>query len=88
MHFHYTTYMATSHHKSPYPRGHEIDNFGRHLLGHHYYVHVYSLSEPCPVLEKKIFKKHINFTLLPQITPKLPPLRVECTGAKPALGLN
>ena len=41
-----------SHHKNPYPRGHEIYNFGRHLLGHHYYV--YSLSEPCPGLEKKI----------------------------------
>ena len=58
-----------SHHKNPYPRGHEIDNFGRHLLGHHYYVHVYSLSEPCPGLEKKILKK--NPSIL-HFYPKLP----------------
>ena len=32
MHFHYMTYMATSQHKNPCPRGHEIYNFGRSSL--------------------------------------------------------
>ena len=37
MHFYYMTYMAKSLHKNPCPRGHEISNFGRMLLGHHNY---------------------------------------------------
>ena len=36
MHFHYMTYMATPLHKNPCPGGHEIYNFGRPFLGHHY----------------------------------------------------
>ena len=31
------TYMATPEHKNPCPRGHEIYNFIRPFLGHHYY---------------------------------------------------
>ena len=34
------TYMATPLHKNPYPGGHEIYNFGRPFLGHHYYIHL------------------------------------------------
>ena len=30
--------MATPQHKNPYPGGHEIYNFGRPFLGHHYYL--------------------------------------------------
>ena len=45
--------MATSFHKNPCPRGHEIYNFGRPFFGHHYYI--LSLSEQIPEVEKKIF---------------------------------
>ena len=31
--------------QEPLPRGHEIYNFGRPVLGHHYYT--LTLSEPC-----------------------------------------
>ena len=44
------------------PRGsHEIYNFGRPFLGHHYYT--LRLSEPCPWVEKK---KYISFTRFTQ----------------------
>ena len=36
MHFHYMTYMATPNTRTPAPGGHEIYNFGRPFLGHHY----------------------------------------------------
>ena len=66
MHFYYMTYMATPQHKNPYPGGHEIYNFGRPSLGHHYYIHVNGLSDLCLGVEKKIFKEIQQFTLLPQ----------------------
>ena len=39
--------MATPKHKNPCPRGHEIYNFGRPFLGHHYYIPLLSLSDLC-----------------------------------------
>ena len=60
-------------HKNPCSRSHEIYNFGKSYLGHHYYTH--SLYGSCTRVEKTRFlKKYINFTLF---TPKLPPLGVE-----------
>ena len=38
--------MATPLHKKPCHGGHEIYNFGRPFLGHHYYT--LSLYGPCP----------------------------------------
>ena len=38
--------------QNPYPVGHEVYNFGKPVLGHHYFT--LSLSEPCPGVEKKI----------------------------------
>ena len=35
--------------------------FGRPLLGHHYYI--LSFSDPCPVVEKNIFKEKNAFSL-------------------------
>ena len=37
------------------PQGHEIYNFDRFFLCHHYYI--FSLSDPCPWVEKKIFRE-------------------------------
>ena len=53
--------MATPHHRNPSPRGHEIYNFGRPFLGHHYYI--LGLSDLCLEVEKKIFKEimHSNY---------------------------
>ena len=44
------TYKATSLHKIPCPGGHEINHFGRTLLGHYYYI--FFLSDLCQVIEK------------------------------------
>ena len=63
--------MTTPHHRNPYPRGHEIYNFGRGFLAHHYYI--FSLSARCTGVKTKIFKEIRNFTLF---APKLPPLWV------------
>ena len=60
MQFHYMTYMATPEHKNPCPRGHEMYNFGRAFLVHHYYI-VIGLSDLCLGVEKKIFKEIIHF---------------------------
>ena len=38
--------------QDPCPGGHEIYNFGRIFLGHHY--HILSLSDVCLRVEKKI----------------------------------
>ena len=66
------TYMATPLHKNPCPGGHEIYNFGRPFLDHHYYI--LGLSDQClGVKRRRFLKKYINFTLF---TPKLPPLWV------------
>ena len=44
--------------------------YGRPFLGHHYYTR--SLSEPCPLVEKKIFQEIRQFyTFYPQITSPL-----------------
>ena len=59
MQFHYMTNMATPQHKNPCPRGQEIYNFGRHFLGHHYYI--LSLSDVCLGDERKIFKEIMHF---------------------------
>ena len=48
------TYMATPEHKNPFPRGHEIYNFGTPFLSHHYYT--LSLFDLCLGVEKKIFQ--------------------------------
>ena len=53
------TYMATPLHKNPCPRGHEIYNFGRPFLGHHYYI--LGLSDLCLGVETKIFKEIMYF---------------------------
>ena len=53
--------------QEPLPWGHEIYNFGRLFLGHHY--HLLSLSVPCSEVEKNFFKeKHQLFSFYPQIT--------------------
>ena len=50
--------MATT----PAPRGHEIFNFGRLFLGHHYYcIYILSLSDLCTGGKKKIFKRNNAF---------------------------
>ena len=51
--------MATPKHSNPSPRGHEIYNFGRPFLGHHYYI--LSLSDLSLGIEKKIFKEIMQF---------------------------
>ena len=52
------------------PRGHEIYNFGRPFLGHHYYI--LGLSDKCPGVGKKIFKEVQQFyTSYPNITSSL-----------------
>ena len=45
------TYMATPYHKIH--RGHEIYNFGRPFLGHHYFI--LSLSDLCLGVERKFY---------------------------------
>ena len=52
------TYMAAPQHKNPCPGIHEIYNFGRPFLGHHYYI--LSLSDLYLEVEKKIFKENRN----------------------------
>ena len=56
---------------NPCPRGHEIFNLGRPYLGHHFYA--LNECELCLGVEKKIFKKYINFSLFSLFTPKVPP---------------
>ena len=57
--FHLMTYMATPEHKNSCARGHEIYNFGRPFLGHHYYI--FGLSDLCLRVKKKIFKEIMHF---------------------------
>ena len=61
MHFYYMTYMTTPEHKNPCSGGHEIYNFGRSFLGHHYYMYLLSLSDLCLGVEKKICKEIMHF---------------------------
>ena len=58
VYFHYITYMATLYRKNPCPGGHESYNFGRPFLGHHHYI--YSLSDLCLGVKKKIFTQKIT----------------------------
>ena len=60
--------MATPKYKKLCPSGHEIHNFGKPFLSHHYFT--LSLSEPCPRVENK----YIHFTFF---TPKLPPIGIR-----------
>ena len=53
------TSMATRSNKNPCPGGHEIYNFGRPFIVHHYYI--LSLSDLCLGVEKKIFKEIMHF---------------------------
>ena len=62
MQFHYMTYMATPQHKNPCPRSHQIYNFGKLFLGHHYYI--LSLSDLCLGVEKTIFEEIMYFHYL------------------------
>ena len=58
MFFHYLTYgIALA--QELLPGGHEIYNFGRPFLGHHYYI--LSLSDLSLGVEKKIFKEITHF---------------------------
>ena len=67
MHFRYMIYMATPQLKNLRPEDHEINNFDRNFLGHHY--HILGLSDLCLGVEKKIFKEMHQFNLF---TPTLP----------------
>ena len=51
--------MATPYHRNPCPRGHEIDNFGRGFLAHHYLM--FSLTAGFTGVKKKIFKEIMHF---------------------------
>ena len=51
--------MATPEHQNPCPGGHEIYNFGRPFLCHHYYI--LSLFDQCLGVEKTIFKEIMHF---------------------------
>ena len=59
--------MATPQHKNHCLGGHEIYNFGRSFLGHHYNIHVLNLSDLRLGVERKIFKEimyfHYNYDL-------------------------
>ena len=46
-------------HQNPIPGGHEIHNFGRPFLGHHYYL--LSVSDLSLGVDKKIFKEIMHF---------------------------
>ena len=73
--FYYMTYMNTPQHKNPCQGGHEIYNFGRPFLGHHYQP-IYLV---CLIFvweqRRRFFKKYINYS---RFTPKLPPLGSGC----------
>ena len=51
--------MTTLQHKNPCHGGHEINNFGKLFLGHHYYT--LNLSDLCLKKEKKILKEIMYF---------------------------
>ena len=74
MQFHYMTYMTTLQHKNPCPWGHEIYNFGRPFLGHHYYI--LCLSDQCLGVEKKILKEIMQFCYMTYMA--TPPHKNPC----------
>ena len=47
------TYMATHLHKNPCPGGHEIKNFIRPILCHHYFIFMLGVE--------KVFKEILHF---------------------------
>ena len=55
IHIHFHNLYGHTLAQEPLLRGHEIYNFGRPFLAHHYYILV--LSDLCPGVEKKIFKE-------------------------------
>ena len=71
MHFYSMTYMATPQHKNPCPRGHEIYNFGRPFVCHHFYILVFQIN--AWEQRRRFLKIYSNFTLF---TLQLPPLLV------------
>ena len=52
--------------RNPYPKGHEIDNFGTPFRCHHYYR--LCLSHLCLRVEKKIFKEEMHFHYMTYMT--------------------
>ena len=60
-HYHDLNYIAKPLHKNPYPMDHEIYNFGRPALGHHYYVCSTGMSDPYLGVEKRNFKEIMHF---------------------------
>ena len=73
----YDIYSHAQAHK-PLPQGHEIYNFGRTFLGHHYYF--LSLSDLCLGVEKKFFKGIMHFHY--KIYMATPWQKNPCPGAK------
>ena len=55
----YKRHMTTPQHKNPCPGGHEMYNFGRTFLVHHYYILI--LPDLCLGVEEKIFKGIMYF---------------------------
>ena len=51
----FSLYDLYGQHKNPSPMSHEIYNFSRPFLGHHYYI--LSLIDLCLGVKKKIFKE-------------------------------
>ena len=67
VHFHYITYKDMPLLRNPCPGGHEIYDFGRPFLGHHNFIHSFSVL--CLGVEKKIFKEiHQFYTFYTKIT--------------------
>ena len=56
-------YKATPFHSNPCPWGHEIYNFGRGFLDHHF---IFILSAGCTGVKKTIFKEIYQFYTFPQ----------------------
>ena len=68
-HIHYNDLYPMPQHKNPYPGGHEIYNFGRPFLGHHYYI--FSLSDLCLGAKERNSKgimhfHYMTFMVMPQ----------------------
>ena len=53
----YITNMTTPLLNNPCPGRHEIYNFSRPYIGHHYYMYILNLCELCLGVEKKIFNR-------------------------------
>ena len=54
---------------TPCPGGYEIYNSGRPTLGHHDYMYILSLYNPCSRVEKNVFKEiHQFYTFTPTLS--------------------